>query len=312
MTDGIDVRVSELAERQHGVFTTGQLARLGVPEHARKYRLRARRWAQVYEGVYRFAGTPLTWRGRVLAACWAAGDLASASGRAAGKLWRLPGGSDEVVEITCRRWRRARHDGLLVHESLAFDDVDVTVTDGMPVTNVARTLFDLARVCGDGTIDLAIDDALRRRLTTEAELEAIRDRLARSGREGSARFRSVLAGRTSGATESTAERRLLQLLRRHGLPAPVPQHQIRDAGGRLVARVDLAYPDLRIAIEYDSYAHHMGTAAHERDAARRNGILAADWYLLVATAADLRDGGHRLAAEVRRAHVARSGVTRGE
>jgi hypothetical protein len=308
----IDVLVSEIAEQHHGLFATHHLVQLGVASHERAYRLKAGRWVLEYEGVYRFAGTPLTWRGRLLAACWAGGLRAAASGRAAAELWRFPGGSDAHLEITCPRWRRSRHDGLIVHESLAFDEIDTTTADGIPVTTVPRTLFDLARVCGDGTLDLAIDNALRRHLTTIADLEATRDRLARSGRPGSARFRSVLLGRAPGVTESHAERRLLQLLERHGLPRPVVQYEIRDANGRLVARVDLAYPDLRIAIEYDSYAHHMGTEAHDRDGSRRNDIVASGWHPVTATAADLRNGGYRLAAAVRQARALRSCVSTGE
>jgi hypothetical protein len=44
---------------------------------------------------------------------------------------------------------------------------------------------------------------------------------------------------------------LARALRQNGLPAPVPQFEIFDQG-RFVARVDFAYPDERIVIEYDS------------------------------------------------------------
>ena len=50
---------------------------------------------------------------------------------------------------------------------------------------------------------------------------------------------------------------------------PVLQHEVRD-GAVLVARVDAAYPDFQIALEYDSYEHHTGRAAAVRDSARRN------------------------------------------
>ena len=36
---------------------------------------------------------------------------------------------------------------------------------------------------------------------------------------------------------------------------PVPQHVVRGAGGEFLARVDLAYPDLRVAVEYDGAWH---------------------------------------------------------
>ncbi len=89
----------------------------------------------------------------------------------------------------------------------------------------------------------------------------------------------------------------------------MPQYEIRDADGCLVARVDLAYIDLKIAIEYDSYAHHVGNEALVRDSARRNAVVARGWLPITATANDLRNGGHRLAVDVRRARSLRTGVT---
>ena len=110
----------------------------------------------------RVVGTPLTWRGRLLAACWAGGTHAVASHRGAAELWQLPGRDIESTEITCPRWRRARHDGLLVHESLVLDDIDTTTRERIPVTTVPRTLFDLAGVVGPTTVNIAVAAALRR------------------------------------------------------------------------------------------------------------------------------------------------------
>ncbi len=59
--------------------------------------------------------------------------------------------------------------------------------------------------------------------------------------------------------------------------SPCRNTQIRDRDGRLVARADFAYPDLKIAIEYDSYAHHVGKEALVRDSARRNAVVALGW-----------------------------------
>ncbi len=71
--------------------------------------------------------------------------------------------------------------------------------------------------------------------------------------------------------------------------------------GNLVARVDFAYPELRIAIEYDSYEHHTGKVALVRDSARRNAVVALGWAPIAATDADLRQGGDHLAQSLRRA-----------
>lgn len=313
MEPSIDALVSRLAEKQHGVFAAHQLRDLDVARHERNYRLAAGRWAVVYEGAYRVVGVRLTWRGSLLAACWAGGIRAVASHRSAAELWGLPGRSTRFVEVTCPRWHRARHDGVLVHETRVVDD-RATTLDRIPVTSAARTLFDLAAVVGVDTLDLAVEHALRRRLTDEAEIQKYLAALARRGRAGVTKLRRVLDARVpgQGLTESEAERVLVVALTRQGLPVPCAQYEIRDADGRLVARVDFAYPEHRIAIEYDSYEHHTGRDALVRDGARRNAIVALGWLPITATANDLANGGRRLAIDIRRARSIRSGVAAAE
>ena len=78
------------------------------------------------------------------------------------------------------------------------------------------------------------------------------------------------------------------------------QHVVTHDDGRFVARVDLAYADKRIAIEYDSFEHHTGKVALVRDSTRRNALAAAGWTVLSATAADLRSGCRQLARDAQR------------
>lgn len=225
-----------------------------------------------------------------------------ASHRSAAALWDLPSQCRDVAEITCPRWRRARHDGLVVHESLLLTECDITEVEHVPCTTVARTIFDQAARATPSAIDLDIDSALRRDLVTLDELIDVRDRLATKGRRGAVRFRAVLAARvgTPGAVpESAPERLLARALVRHGLPEPVAQHVVCDRAGRFVARVDLAYPDHRIVIEYDSYRHHVGKSALVRDSVRRNALVALGYRPVTATAEDLRDKGARLAGVLR-------------
>ena len=218
------------------------------------------------------------------------------------------------MELTCPRWRRARHEGLTVHESLALETEDLDVVDGIPTTSAPRTLFDLSAVVRQSVLDLAIDNALRRSLTSKPELEQALGRLARRGRPGTQQFRRAVALHLTerSLTESDAEHRLLRLLERLGFPTPTPQYELRDADGRLVARVDFAYPELKIAIEYDSYAHHLGTDAHDRDGMRRNAMVGLSWLPITATASDIRSGGNRLTVDLRRALSLRTCVGRGE
>lgn len=296
----IDILVAAIAERHHGVFALHHLDELGVTQKTRHHRLAQRRWQSPFEGVFRIAGAPRNWRGDLVAATWAGGDRAAASHRSAAALWASPGGRTDILELTCPRWRRARHDGLVVHESNRLEAADETVVDGIRCTTIERTIFDLCSCVGPVTVDLAIDDALRRGLTSLGVLLATHDRLATKGRRGARRFRDALASRTLGPLhESAPERLVARALVAAGLPEPTPQHVVR-VDGQFVARVDLAYPDERIAIEYDSYQEHTGKVALVRDSARRNALVAAGWTVLSATAADVRAGCWQLARTVHR------------
>jgi len=297
----LDRRLAAAGAASHGIVTARHVSQLGGDKNDRQRRLDAGRWVELYAGVYRIGGAPETWRSNLLAACWAGGPRAVASHRAAASLWGLPGGR-EAVEITCPRWRRTQKDGdLVVHESRLLTAVDVTVRDAIPCTTIERTIFDLAGVAGSGTVDLAIDSALRRELTTVADLVAIGDRVAQRGRTGSARYRNAVAQRdpSQALPESEPERRLAEALVRQGLPRPTHQHVVRNALGGFIARVDLAYPDDGIVIEYESAVHHTGKVALERDSARRNAIVGCGLVALTATAEDLQDDAVRLAGVIR-------------
>jgi hypothetical protein len=199
-----------------------------------------------------------------------------------------------------------------VHESRALSERDITVVDNVPVTTVERTIFDLAAVCSRFTVDLAIDTALRRKLTTVDKLCAMLRRIGRQGRKGTRLLRGLLADRDANyvPTESEREQMLVRVLREHGLPEPERQFSIYDEHGNFLARPDLVYRDLKIAMEYDSYQYHVGNQAHVRDNRRRNAIVGIGWLPLVATADDVRYGkGSEFARTVRDARRTRTGVT---
>ncbi|MEO6467808.1 MAG: hypothetical protein ABIP21_01815, partial [Acidimicrobiia bacterium] len=251
----------------------------------------------VHERVYRFAGAPVTWKTSLMAACWAGGIRAVASYRSAAALKALPAGS-EICEITCPRWRRARHDGLIVHETRALHPMDVAVVDGIPTTTVARTLLDLAAIISPPDLERSLENALRRHLVSLDELDAMLHRLSRPGRTGLRSLRQLVQARMVPGfrpTESEAESLILQSIRRHGIVEPVRQFKVYNGSVR-IGRVDLSYPDARIAIEYDSDEFHTGRVATAQDAARRHRLVCAGWLPLVASVSDLRNGGAHFCA----------------
>jgi len=299
MDHTLDARLADVAERHHGVFTHDLVVDLGFSKRQRARRLQEGRWRQLHQGVYRFAGAPITWRGELLAACLAGGTSAVGSHRSGAAIWDLPGADRQIQELICPRWTRSTKPTLVVHETKILGPADTTVVDAIPVTTVERTLLDLGAVRAPATVERAVEAALRQSLTTIDALEATVRRLGRRGRNGAGVLRTILELRNAGRalTESDMELRLLQALRSNGLPEPVTQYEIRHRW-RFVARVDAAFVEWRIAIEYESFEHHTGRQALVRDSARRNAIVAAGWMPISVTWNDLRAGGTRVCASI--------------
>jgi len=297
-----DDRLLEFTAGHYAVFRGAHARMCGLSDRQIEGRIELGLWRRLYADVYLIAGSPLTWKGALLAACWAGGFRAAASHRSAAALWELAGGRKPVVEITCPRWRRAQHEGLVVHETKVLDGIDIAVVEGIPVTTPERTLLDLGAVCHESVVEMALDNAENRGLVTRTSVRVTLDRLAKPGRNGAGTLRHLLESEDSHRRppESEMETMLIQCLRRNGWPEPVPQHVIRQAGA-FVARVDAAYPQWRIAIEYQSDAHHEGQKARYRDNERRLRVIAAGWFPVEAMLPDVRSGGVKLCAALRSA-----------
>lgn len=284
--ESVDLRLARLAAQRYGVFTRAEALRSGATSNMIARRFADGRWERLRRGVYRLAGVPSSWSQSLVSAVLAGGDGAGASHRSAAAVWRFPRFEPGVVEISVRPSRRMREPGVIVHQTADLAATDIVAVDAIPVTTPPRTLIDLASVTPD-RVEEALDDALRRRLTSLRWLEWCVGRLRRPGRGGIAVIERLLAARGGARTESPLEDRVLRLLRRAGLPEPVCQHEVRD-GDRFVGRVDFAYPNLRLAIEADGYEWHSSRARWQRDLARGNDLLVLGWRVVHVTAGDLR------------------------
>ena len=179
-----------------------------------------------------------------------------------------------------------------MHETKLLDAADIGCVDGIPTTSVEQTLMGLAATVHPSIVEMAVDRALYKQLTTIAQLEQFVSRKGRRGRNGIGVLRELVRGLDplAGVPESAMETKLKQLIRRNNLPMPEFQYEIWHEG-RFVARVDAAYPEHRIAIEYDSYEHHTGKQAIDRDAERRSRLQRIRWETITFTAAALRRNG---------------------
>lgn len=253
--------------------------------------------------MFRFIGTPLLWQQRMRAACLAGGDGVIVSHRAAAMLWELEGISGEIVEVSHPAGTRPRLVGVVTHRAGLLVSLGNVRRRGMPVSSVARTLMELSAVVRFDVMERALDDALRRRLVTMEYLHRSLDHVLSRGVRGAPVMRMLLERRGDGGAVpgSFTEAEVIRTLVAHGLPAAHRQYEVRGADGRLLGRVDLAYPDARVAVEIDTYQYHSSRNDWSRDQARANGLATAGWSILRVTPEMVRDDPAAVTVDIRRA-----------
>jgi very-short-patch-repair endonuclease len=271
--------VGKLARVQHGLFTYEQGTAAGLSRQTLHEWARSGRVERVQPRVYRLAGAPETWEQRLLSAVLSTGGVGSH--RAAAAMWGLWDG--DTIEVTVEGHGRRLANGK-IHRTADLAERHVTKRRRVPVTNPMRTLVDLGAVLKDKD-DRQVADALERaliaRVCSVPALEHVLDDVARKGRAGAGVLRRVLDERALGRArpEGLLEARMARILREHGLPCPHFQFRVRHRG-RLIARVDFAYPDIRLVIEVDGFEVHGTPAALQRDLERQNRLMAAGWTVL--------------------------------
>lgn len=297
-----DHTISELARGQHAVFTGGQAVERQVSRRMLDHRVAIGRLTRIDHDVFHIAGAPLIWESRVLGFVLAAGPDALASHRCAAALWGFEGFARGTPELSVPRGQRFRRAGARVHESTDLDRAGRRVRDGIPVTDPARTLLDVARRVSDDRLLRAIESARRLHLTTWSGVVVTLAKHARRGRPGIQRLRRVIAANIhrEEITDSDFELLVLALLVEHGLPEPVVHHVLLGPDGRHLAEVDLAYPALRIAIELDG-GDHQRRDVFERDRPRQNGIVLEGWIVLRFTWEAFVNRPHEIVESVRSA-----------
>jgi very-short-patch-repair endonuclease len=177
----------------------------------------------------------------------------------------------------------------------AFDADDVTWVTEIPLTTPVRTAFDVARCCPLVDAVVAIDAMLGRHVLRLRDLIAYV--AAHPGWPGSVQAGQVIE-LVEPRTESPMETRLRLVIVGGGLPRPIAQFEVRDHAGRFVARVDFAYPQWRIAIEYDG-DYHRDPDAFRADLRRANALRVAGWTVLRFGASDVWRKPDQIVAQIR-------------
>ena len=271
--------VREVGQTQLGLVARRQLAALLTP---RQVRLAVGRGelVPVHHDVFRIGGHPMTRQRELLAGALAAGPDALLSHRSGVEVHGLTGVSATRPEVLVLRPRQPRVPGVVVHTTDRLGDADRDVIGGLPVTSVGRTLFDVSAVVGPRALARLVDGAVRRGSVTLETLWDVHDALTGRGRRRAVTFRTVLEAWTDGVRpgDSPKEVDVARLLVRAGLPRPEQQHLVTIGG--TVHELDLAWPDLRLNVEYDGWESHGGREAFERDRQRDAELTAAGWTVL--------------------------------
>ncbi|MGI8521001.1 MAG: hypothetical protein ACR2MC_10460 [Actinomycetota bacterium] len=166
--------------KQRGLITRMQAIHAGLSERQIDHRLATGIWRPAHPGVYMAIECSNDWRQRAMAACLWAGGGAAVSHRSAGLVWGLDGIVTSLVEITTPR--ALSHPRVVIHRSRLLTRDHVTRVGGIPVTSPTRTLLNLSAVVPPQRLEVALDDALRRGLTSIVRLELEIGAGTRSGR----------------------------------------------------------------------------------------------------------------------------------
>lgn len=283
-----------LARRQHGVVGRRQLLELGMGRRAVVRRLEQGRLHELHRGVYVVGVRRVSRRGRWLAAVLSCGDGAVLSHRSAARFWRLLPSTAERIDVT-RPDGRVRRDGIVGHRAKLRDD-EWVVEDGIPVTSVYRTVFDLAAVVSKRELERAWHEAEVRQLTDRVSLPILLERYP--GRRGTRALREMLGSdEPLGITRNEFEEAFLALIDAYGLTRPRMNAPLA-LRGRFV-EVDALWEAHRFAVELDSRGVHGTKKRFETDRQRDRILVAEGYRTMRVTWLQLRDEADEIAADLR-------------
>jgi hypothetical protein len=260
--------------------------------------MRGRRYAKPFHGVRTSADADLsTVTARARAFAPRLGDHIHFSHATAALLHGMPlparfDGPSRPLDVCVFEPTRAPHlNGVRSHE-LKPTGQRVVHVDGLRIIGPEDAWVQLA---AEATIDelviaadwLITGDEPYSGAEPPSCLDALDAAIGRHGRmRGVRKLRSAREKALYGSL-SPQETRLRMLLVDNGFPTPEPNHRVRDADGRLIAMVDLAYPDHRVAIEYLGDHHRTDKRVYRDDIRRREALIDAGWFVVFTTADDL-------------------------
>ena len=291
-----------IGSRQLGLVTTAQMDRAGIGPDQRREMVRRGVILPVWPTVYRMAGVPRSREQAWLAAALAAGDGTLLSHATATSAWRLRVPESEPqadgIDLLVSGRHRPRLAGVRAHHTDLLPAPDRSHVGPLPVVSVARTLIDICGTLPFGLLEAAVDDALRRRILSVPSLVRAAAGVPPSGRRAIRPMREILRERAPGYDPAGSDRELdiVALIVEHGYPPPVKGHRV-TIGGRKY-ELDVSWPEVTTAIEYDSVLFHADVTSFHANRARWRALTAAGWDVYPVTSRTARSEILAIAASV--------------
>jgi len=294
----VDDELAALFDSQDGVATAGQILAVVSRRHL-ELLLECTAVERIWRGLYSYGvvDTARRLKGLDLACGEVVGVCLGTAARAYG--FDIQDTADlHVLNPSGHQLRSA--DGVVVHRR---DGAPLIRVSGRPTTSPAWKAVEVARTLRRPRALATLDAALRSGHCSPAELS--RAVMAQRGRRGVVKVRQLLPlanGRAASPMESEARLVMID----GGLPSPVLQHEVVDARGRL-RRLDFAWPEHRVAAEYDSGEWHVGMEALRRDREKLAALQDLGWLVVPIVADDVRRQPSRLVDRIR-AHLDRAAM----
>jgi hypothetical protein len=238
---------------------------------------------EVHRGVIGVAGLTTSFESRAMAAQIAVGPTGFLSGPTAGRLYGLRSMPSNPIEVTVPETRslKPRLGVTIVRTSWDDDEVMPRRADGLVIASPLRTLFGLAGSFNQFRFERAAEDLWHRNLVDPAAAAEYLARIRRRGRTGVARLETWLEKTEAQQRPATTglEQLLAGMAERAGLPTPVRQHPLTLADG-VTIHLDLAWPEIRFALEPGHSWWHGGDRRQDADQTRDRACAEVGWQVM--------------------------------
>ncbi|WP_197374446.1 hypothetical protein [Mycolicibacterium baixiangningiae] len=239
------------------------------------------RWhLRIYPDVYCPKRLELSLKDRIYAAWLWSRRRAVIGGLSAAAMQGAPWIDDDIpIELI---WNNGRApDGLLVrNDTLAADEVDRF--GRLPVTNCARTAFDLGRRLPRDDAVARIDALMWAQRFARDDVVSLATRYPRARGLKALRVAVPLIDAGAASPKETWLRLLLIDNGYHSLTTQIP---VFDREG-LIGVADMGWPELRIAVEYDGDYHRTNRRRYVMDQRKLRRLGALGWIVVRVIAED--------------------------